>query len=225
MQIDILTIFPDMFQGPFSESIIKRAQEKELITITVHDLRQWTTDPHHSTDDRPYGGGPGMVMLVEPIDKALHAIKRPASPEGGPNYQTKVVVTAASGKSFTQAKAQEFKTLDQLIIIAGHYEGIDQRVIDHLADESISIGNYVLTGGELPAMVITDAITRLIPGVLGDPNSIVEESHSQEGYLEYPQYTRPEKYRDWEVPKILLSGNHADIAQWRRQQSKQPSDV
>ncbi len=213
MQIDILTIFPNMFDSPFSESIIKRAQQKQAITINVHDLRQWTTDAHHTTDDRPYGGGPGMVMLVEPIDKAVQQLKLQ-------NKNIKVIVTAASGTPFTQSKAQDYKELDQLIIIAGHYEGIDQRVIDHLADESISIGNYVLTGGELPAMVITDAVTRLIPGVLGDPESIVDESHSEEGYLEYPHYTRPEDYQGWKVPDILLSGNHAAIATWRRDQSK-----
>jgi tRNA (guanine37-N1)-methyltransferase len=213
MQIDIITIFPEMFTGPFSESIVKRAIQKELVTINVHDLRQWTSDPHHTTDDRPYGGGPGMVMLVEPIDRAIKAVKQT---EG----HIKVVVTAASGALFTQAKAHEYKQHDQLIIIAGHYEGIDQRVVDYLADESISIGNYVLTGGELPAMVITDAITRLIPGVVGDPDSIVDESHSEEGYLEYPQYTRPEEYGGWKVPEVLLSGNHANIALWRRQQSK-----
>jgi len=212
MQIDILTIFPDMFTGPFSESILKRAQAKGQVTLNVHDLRQWASDAHHTTDDRPYGGGPGMVMLVEPIDKAIKSIKLP-------DVKTKILVTAASGKSFTQSKAREYKELDQLIIVAGHYEGIDQRVIDHLADESISIGNYVLTGGELPAMVIADAITRLIPGVLGDPESIVDESHSQEGYLEYPHYTRPETYNGWEVPKTLLSGNHAVIKQWRLDQS------
>ncbi len=212
MQIDILTIFPKMFDSPFSESIIKRAQQKQAITITVHDLRQWTSDSHHTTDDRPYGGGPGMVMLVEPIDKAIQQLKLQ-------NNNSKVIVTAASGTPFTQSKAQDYKELDQLIIIAGHYEGIDQRVIDHLANESISIGNYVLTGGELPAMVITDAITRLIPGVLGDPESIVDESHSEEGYLEYPHYTRPENYNGWKVPDILLSGNHAAIASWRKDQS------
>lgn len=216
MQIDILTIFPNMFVGPFSESIIKRAVEKNAITINVHDLRQWASGSHHATDDRPYGGGPGMVMLVEPIDKA---IKELISNTQFPISNRKIIVTAASGESFTQSKAREYQQLDQLIIIAGHYEGIDQRVIDHLADESISIGNYVLTGGELPAMVITDAITRLIPGVLGDPESIVDESHSQVGYKEYPHYTRPENYNGWSVPDVLLSGNHADIQAWRKQKS------
>lgn len=213
MQIDILTIFPNMFVGPFSESIIKRAQAKQSVIINIHDLRTWATDPHHSTDDRPYGGGPGMVMLIEPIDKALQAIKLP-------NAKVRIIVTAASGETFTQQKAQSYLSFDQIIIIAGHYEGIDQRVIDNLADESISIGDYVLTGGELPAMVITDALTRLIPGVLGDPDSIVDESHSQVGYKEYPHYSRPEKYKDWSVPDVLLSGNHALIQKWREEKSK-----
>lgn len=223
MQIDILTIFPAMFNGPFSESIIKRAQEKQAIAINIHDLRKWATDPHHTTDDRPYGGGPGMVMLVEPIDKAikdLTAVVLPLHKGESEGVNRKIIVTAANGDEFTQQKAQAYVQLDQLIIIAGHYEGIDQRVIDHLADESISIGDYVLTGGELPAMVITDAITRLLPGVLGDPESIVDESHSQPGYREYPHYSRPEKYRDWSVPDVLLSGNHASISAWRKENSK-----
>jgi tRNA (guanine37-N1)-methyltransferase len=211
MIIDIITIFPDMFTGPMTESIIKRAQFQNIVSIRIHDLRQWTDLPHHTTDDRPYGGGPGMVMMVEPIDKALKSLKTPES---------KTILTAASGTTFTQSKAGEFSQLQHLIIIAGHYEGVDQRVEDNLVDESISIGDYVLTGGELPAMVITDAITRLLPGVVGDPQSIIDESHSQAGYKEYPHYTRPEKYHGWEVPKVLLSGNHAAIESWRKQNKK-----
>lgn len=215
MIIDILTVFPKMFEGPLTESILKRAQASGIITINVHDLRQWTTDSHHTTDDRPYGGGPGMVMLVEPIDKALQEIKSKIQ-----MTNIKTILTAASGKNFTQAKAQEYSKLDHLIIIAGHYEGVDQRVEDHLVDESISIGDYVLTGGELPAMVIVDALTRLLPGALGDAESIVDESHRQPGYKEYPHYTRPENYRDWPVPKVLLSGNHAAITKWRQDNQK-----
>jgi len=216
MIIDILTIFPSMFTGPLTESILKRAQQKGLVDIQIHDLRQFTTDSHHTTDDRPYGGGPGMVMLVEPIDKALKSLKSQSTKDEG----LRTILTAASGQAFTQTKAQEYSKLDHLIIIAGHYEGVDQRVEDHLVDESISIGDYVLTGGELPAMVITDAVSRLIPGVLGDPESIVDESHSQDGYKEYPQYTRPETYNDWLVPDVLLSGNHAAIAKWRQDHQK-----
>lgn len=211
MIIDILTLFPKMFDGPLTESIIKRAQVNQLVTIRIHDLRQWTKDLHHTTDDRPYGGGPGMVMLVEPIDKALQSLK---------TSDSKIILTAASGTTFTQAKAVEYSKLKHLIIIAGHYEGVDQRVADHLVDESISVGDYVLTGGELPAMIISDTVTRLLPGVLGDPASIVEESHSQPGYKEYPHYSRPESYNGWDVPKILLSGDHAVIAKWRQDNAK-----
>lgn len=211
MTIDILTIFPKMFEGPLTESIIKRAQVSQVVTINIHDLRQWTSDPHHSTDDRPYGGGPGMVMLVEPLAKAIDDLKKPNS---------KVILTAASGTTYTQTKARELSRSDHLIIIAGHYEGVDQRVEDYLADESISIGDYVLTGGELPVMVIVDSIVRLLPGVLGDADSNIDESHSQVGYKEYPHYTRPEEYRGWKVPEVLLSGNHAAIAKWRQENKK-----
>jgi tRNA (guanine37-N1)-methyltransferase len=226
MIIDIITIFPDMFTGPMTESIIKRAQSQNIVSIRIHDLRQWTDLPHHTTDDRPYGGGPGMVMMVEPIHKAIQSLSKNSSLiKGGravsqESYNQKIILTAASGQTFTQAKAREYSQLQHLIIIAGHYEGVDQRVEDHLVDESISIGDYVLTGGELPAMVITDAITRLLPGVVGDPQSIIDESHSQAGYKEYPHYTRPENYNGWEVPKVLLSGNHAAIESWRKQNKK-----
>jgi len=217
MQIDIITIFPEMFQGPLTESILSRAQKKNLVNIKVHDLRQWTKGPHFTTDDRPYGGGPGMVMLIEPIDKALESIIKNSKLEK-PNR--KIVLTAANGNLFNQQKAQEFKDLDHLIIIAGHYEGVDQRVADYLVDESISIGDYVLTGGEIPAMVITDAVTRLIPGVLGKIESLAEESHSQPGYLEYPHYSRPEVYKGLAVPKVLLTGHHQEIKSWRDSKSK-----
>ncbi len=215
MKIDIITLFPDMFKGPLTESILKRAQENNLVEIAIHNLRQWTSDPRQTTDDRPYGGGPGMVMMVEPLDKAISQLK-----SANKSHSSKVVLTAASGKTFNQQKAEEYAKIDHLIIVAGHYEGVDQRVEDHLVDESISIGNYVLTGGELPAMVISDAVVRLIPGVLGDPDSIVDESHSSQGYKEYPHYTRPENYKGWTVPEVLLSGNHAKIESWRRQHKK-----
>lgn len=217
LTVDVITIFPGMFTGPLNESILKRAQQKGLVTINIHNLRDFTEDVHHTTDDRPYGGGPGMVMLVEPIDKA---IKHVISNSQISNPKRKILLTAANGITFTQQKAQEYQELDHLIIIAGHYEGVDQRVADYLVDESVSIGNYVLTGGELPAMVITDAVTRLIPGVLGKEESLTEESHSEPGYLEYPHYTRPENYQGHTVPDVLLSGNHAAIASWRKDQSK-----
>jgi tRNA (guanine37-N1)-methyltransferase len=215
MHIDILTIFPDMFIGPLSESIIKRAMDKKLATITIHDLRQWATDRHHTTDDRPYGGGPGMVMLIEPIDHAIHELKSKIK-----NLKPKVILTSAKGKLFTQAKARELSKLDHLVFIAGHYEGVDERVADHLVDEELSIGEFVLTGGELPVMVMVDGVIRLLPGVLGDSASLEDESYNQTGYLESPHYTRPENYKGWRVPEVLLNGNHAAIRNWRQKKSR-----
>lgn len=216
MQIDILTIFPSMFAGPFQESIIKRAIDQDKVKIKVHDLRQWTEDVHHSVDDKPYGGGPGMVMMVEPIDKALAEINH--SIDHSQNRLT--ILTSAKGKQFDQEVAHKLAGYQNLIFIAGHYEGIDQRVSDHLVDEELSIGNYVLTGGELPVMVMVDAVVRLIPGVVGDPESLKEESHQEPGYLEYPHYTRPEIYKGWSVPEVLLSGHHAQIKKWRQENAK-----
>ena len=207
MKIDILTLFPKMFEGPFNESIIKRAQDKSLIEIMIHDLRKWGLDDRRTVDDRPYGGGPGMIMRVEVVDSALKELK---------TKNSKVILLDATGERFTQQKTVELSKLEHLILIAGHYEGVDHRVHEHLVDEVISIGDYVLTGGEIPAMVIIDSIVRLIPGVVGKEASIVEESHSQPGYLEYPQYTRPEKYKKWNVPEVLLSGNHKKIKNWRQ---------
>lgn len=204
-----------MFEGPFSESILKRAQAKNLISLHLHDLRQWTSDAHHTVDDRPYGGGPGMVLMVEPIDKALSDLRSKIQ-----DPRSKVILTSAKGSPFTQTKAGELAKLEHLIFIAGHYEGVDQRIEDHLVDESLSIGNYVLTGGELPIMVMVDALVRLIPGVVGDPESLVDESHKDPGFLEYPHYTRPETYKGWDVPDVLLSGHHAEIQKWRQEKSK-----
>jgi tRNA (guanine37-N1)-methyltransferase len=222
MHIDILTIFPHMFDGPFAESIIKRAQDQGKVTLSVHDLRQWSVNKHHTVDDRPFGGGPGMVMMVEPIDKALIDLTSKIKNQ----KSKKIILTSARGPQFTQQKAQDLSKVDHLIFIAGHYEGVDQRVSDHLIDEELSIGPYVLTGGELPAMVMIDAIVRLIPGVLGNPDSLLEESHSPTAEntqpttnLEYPHYTRPETYKGWRVPEVLLSGNHAQIQKWRQNQS------
>lgn len=204
MKIDILTLFPKMFEGPFGESILRRAQDKLLVEIKIHDLRKWGLDDRRTVDDRPYGGGPGMIMRVDVVDSALQSLKN-----------SKVILLDATGKKFTQQKAQELSKIKHLILIAGHYEGVDHRIHEHLVDEIISIGDYVLTGGEIPAMVLIDSIVRLIPGVVGKEASIVEESHSKPGYLEYPQYTRPEEYKGWKVPEILLSGNHKEIKKWR----------
>ncbi|MCX6705773.1 MAG: tRNA (guanosine(37)-N1)-methyltransferase TrmD [Candidatus Woesebacteria bacterium] len=211
MKIDILTLFPKMFEGPFRESIIKRAQDKFLVEINIHDLRKWGLDDRRTVDDRPYGGGPGMIMRVDVVDVALRSL---ITDHRSPT--TKVILLDAGGKRFAQQKAQELSKLSHIILIAGHYEGIDHRVHEHLVDEIISIGDYVLTGGEIPAMVIIDSVVRLIPGVVGKEASIVEESHSRPGYTEYPQYTRPEEFNSWKVPEVLLSGNHKKIKNWRQ---------
>lgn len=215
MKIDVITIFPDMFAGQLDHSILKRAQQSGLVNISIHNLRQWTTDLHKTTDDRPYGGGPGMVMMVEPIDKAVNTLK-------DKSLKSRVILLSASGTPYTQQKAQTLTQYDQLILICGHYEGVDGRVEEHIADESISIGNYVLTGGEIPAMIIADSVTRLLPNVLGESTSLHEESHTYPGYLEYPQYTRPENYKGWQVPRVLLSGHHQHIKQWQHQASTHP---
>jgi tRNA (guanine37-N1)-methyltransferase len=207
MKIDILTLFPDMFKGPFAASIIKRAESKGLIEIKVHDLRAWGEGERRNVDDRPYGGGVGMILRVDIIDTALKNLKTKSS---------KVILLDATGQKFTQQKAQELSKLNHLILIAGHYEGVDHRVHEHLVDEVISIGDYVLTGGEIPTMVLIDSIIRLIPGVLGKDKSSLDESHKEPGYLEYPQYTRPEVYKSWKVPKVLLSGNHKEIEKWKK---------
>jgi tRNA (guanine37-N1)-methyltransferase len=211
MRIDILTLFPEMFVGPFSESILKRAAEKGLIEIHLHQIRDYTHDKHHAVDDTPYGGGAGMVMKPEPVFEAVEAVKGMAEGEA------RVILLSPSGKLFTHGVADELATKQRLILIAGHYEGFDERVRSFIDDE-ISIGDYVLSGGEIPAMVIVDAVSRLVPGVLGSDESHIEESHSQ-GLLEYPHYTRPPEFHSMAVPEVLLSGNHAQIAKWRRKES------
>lgn len=214
MTIDILTTFPQMFTSPFAESIVHRAQEKSRVQLNIHNLRQWTGDKHHSTDNPPYGGGPGMILMVEPIDKALAALHA----KKGTLHQ-QILLTSAKGVLYTQQTAQTLSTLERLVLICGHYEGVDERVAQHLVDDEVRIGNYILTGGELASMVIVDSVVRLLPGVLGDQESTKEESHSVQGYLEYPQYTRPETYKGWKVPSTLLSGNHQTIKTWRKDQA------
>lgn len=212
-QFDVLTIFPGMITSYAEESILGRAQKNKLIEVRAHNVRDWTTDKHRTTDDTPYGGGPGMVMKVEPFDRAVKAVKKKGK-------KTRVIMTAASGKPFTQAEAKRLAKYDQLIFLCGRYEGIDGRVEEHVADEAFSIGEYVLTGGELPALVMIDAIARMVPGVLGKKESLAEESHSEAGMLEYPQYTKPELYKKWKVPDVLLSGNHKLIQEWRQKMSR-----
>jgi tRNA (guanine37-N1)-methyltransferase len=213
MRIDILTLFPNMFSGPFAESIVKRAMDRNLISITIHNLRDWGSGKHKVVDDYPFGGGTGMVMKSEPLFEATEAIKAEGACSSAP-----VILLTPQGRVFNQRIAAELAALDQLILICGHYEGIDERVREHLATDEISIGDYVLTGGELAAMVVVDAVVRQLPGVLGSEDSAKDDSHTS-GLLEYPQYTRPRTYRGWEVPQVLLSGNHAQIAAWRRKQS------
>ena len=205
MKIDILTLFPKMFEGPLSESIMWRAKDKGFAEINIHDLRKWAIDERGSVDDKPYGGGAGMILRVDVIEPAIKELKKKGS---------KVILLDARGEKYTQKKAQELSKSGHLILICGHYEGVDHRTIEHLVDEIISIGDYVLTGGEIPAMVLTDSIVRLIPGVI-KPESLAEESFSNLD-LEYPQYTRPEKYKGWKVPEVLLSGNHKEIEIWRK---------
>jgi tRNA (guanine37-N1)-methyltransferase len=227
MKIDILTLFPKMFTGPFDESIVRRAREKSLVEIAIHDLRDWGEGERKTVDDRPYGGGTGMILRVDIIDSALRNLKlKVSNPLRGKSEKLKVILLDAGGGKFTQQKAAEFAKLEHLVLIAGHYEGIDARVGEHLVDEVISIGDYVLTGGEIPAMVITDAIVRLIPGVLQKPAATEFESFSPNTVysplhtlLEHPQYTRPEEYKGWKVPDVLLSGNHAEIEKWRKEEA------
>ena len=211
MRIDILTLFPEMFAGPFSASIMKRAADRGLLQIVLHQIRDYTHDKHHVVDDSPYGGGAGMVLKPEPVAEAVEAVKAMAEAEAA------VILLSPGGRLFKQSIAAELALKPRIILIAGHYEGIDERVRP-LIDDEISIGDYVLSGGELPAMVVADAVARLIPGVLGSDESQIEESHSQ-GLLEYPHYTRPPEFRGAAVPEILLSGNHAAIARWRRKES------
>ncbi|MFA6588313.1 MAG: tRNA (guanosine(37)-N1)-methyltransferase TrmD [Patescibacteria group bacterium] len=210
MQFDIITIFPQAF-GYLEQSIIGRAVKHGKIKVKIHDLRKWTIDKHKTVDDRPYGGGPGMVMKVEPLFKALKAIKK--------KRKAKVVLFSAKGENFTQVRAKSWKNLDQIILIPGRYEGIDERILKWV-DEEISIGDYVLTGGELPTMVVIDAISRLIPGVLGKDESSQDESHQTPGWLEYPHYTRPESFKKMKVPKELLSGDPKKVTAWRAKHAK-----
>ncbi|NTU99323.1 tRNA (guanosine(37)-N1)-methyltransferase TrmD [Candidatus Falkowbacteria bacterium] len=218
MNFKILTIFPEILDSYFSESIIKRAQDKDLIKIQTYGLRDWTTDKHKTVDDTPYGGGAGMVMKIEPLYKALKSLKSKDQ-----RLKAKTVLLSAKGKTWNQQLAQKYSKLDEVVFVCGRYEGVDER-IKKIIDEEISIGDYVLTGGELGAAIMIDSITRLLPGALGNAESAIQESHSVPGVLEYPQYTRPEVFeidgKKHRVPKVLLSGNHAEIEKWRKEKSK-----
>ena len=210
MKIDVLTLFPGMFTGPLDESIIQRARTTGLLELAIYNLRDYTHDRHRTVDDRPFGGGPGMLLKPEPIFEALEHLTRDA---------TRVILMTPSGHRFDQARARELAQLEHIVLICGSYEGVDERVRETWVDEELSIGDYVLTNGALPAMVIIDVVARLLPGVLGDAHSALDESFSQ-GLLEYPQYTRPAEFRGMKVPDVLLSGNHAEIARWRIEQAR-----
>ena len=211
MRFDVFTLFPAVFQPYLDSSILLRARQNELLQVELHNIRDWSTDKHHTTDDTPYGGGGGMVMKCEPAFAAVEAIlgNPPACP---------LILLSPQGRRFDQKTAYQLAELPRIGLFCGHYEGIDERIREHLVTDQISIGDYVLTGGELPALILIDAITRLIPGALGDPDGALDDSFAS-GLLEYPHYTRPEVFHNWEVPKVLLTGNHAAIAKWRKEQS------
>ena len=210
MKIDVLTLFPAMFAGPLDESIVQRARTNGVLELTVHNLRDYTHDRHKTVDDRPFGGGPGMLLKPEPIFEAVESLAR---------EKTRVILLSPAGRKFNQAIARELAQAEHLLLICGSYEGFDERIREQMADDELSIGDYVLTNGALPAMVIIDAVTRLLPGVLGDDESSRDESFSQD-LLEYPHYTRPAEFRGMKVPEVLLSGNHAEIAKWRAEQAR-----
>ncbi|MFC2027817.1 tRNA (guanosine(37)-N1)-methyltransferase TrmD [Chloroflexota bacterium] len=210
MHIDIVTLFPNMFSGPFDESIIKRAVDNGLVEITIHNLREYGLGKHRVVDDYPHGGGAGMVLMAEPLFAAVEAVND--------DSKIPVILLTPQGRLFNQEVAEELASHSRFVLVCGHYEGVDERVREHLVTDEISIGDYVLTGGELAAMVVIDTVVRQLPGVLGSDESVKEDSHSN-GLLEYPQYTRPQDFRGWEVPPVLLSGHHAEIAKWRREQA------
>ncbi len=214
LRFDILTLFPSLFDSPFKHSILKRAQEKGLIAIGVHDIRNFATDKHRTADDVPYGGGPGMVMKPEPVVAALEAVVSP------PPQKIRRILLSPQGRPLRQEHLKGYLEYDQLILLCGHYEGIDERVTLHFIDEEVSLGDYILTGGEFAAMVFVDAVARLVPGVLGAEESLGEETFAG-GLLEYPQYTRPPEFRGHKVPEVLLSGDHKKIEAWRREQAMQ----
>ncbi|HST30766.1 MAG TPA: tRNA (guanosine(37)-N1)-methyltransferase TrmD [Chthoniobacterales bacterium] len=213
MRIDILTLFPEICRAPLSESMMKRAQENKIVDLQIHNLRDWTTDKHHIVDDAPFGGGQGMVMKPEPIFTAVEELKARSG-----NRESRIVLMSPAGRRLDQKLAADLSKDSHFIIICGHYEGVDHRVVEHLVDLEVSIGDYILTNGAIAAVVLVDAVVRLIPGVLGDEQSAADDSFSA-GSLETPHYTRPAEFRGWKIPEVLLSGNHAEIAKWRKDQA------
>jgi tRNA (guanine37-N1)-methyltransferase len=214
MEFDVVTAFPPLIEGPLSHSILRRARESGIITARVHDLRDYATDRHHKVDDAPYGGGGGMVLMPAPLFGAVEAIQK-----RHPAARSRTILFCPQGTTYDQETAGRLAGYDRLILLCGRYEGVDERVREHLADESISIGDYVLTGGELPALVVIDSVTRLLPGALGDEEAARRDSF-QEGMLDHPHYTRPADFRGWKVPEVLLSGDHGQIAAWRREEAR-----
>lgn len=230
LRFDILTIFPAMFDGYFGESIIKRARERGILDIRAHDLRRWAEGKHDKVDDKPYGGGPGMVMMVGPFFRALKAL-RALPGRTAARKKTRVILMSAKGRRFTHAEAVRLSAYKRIVLLCGRYEGVDERVAEYLADEELSIGDFVLTGGELAAMTVVDAVSRHVPGVLGKQASLDRESHAEPGVTEHPQYTRPEKFaagrargKTWNVPEELLSGDHARVEKWRLDKSGQKTE-
>lgn len=211
MKIDVLTLFPGMFTGPLDESIVRRARDSGRLELHIHDLRQYTHDRHRTVDDKPFGGGPGMLLKPEPVFEAVEALR---------GERTRTILLSPGGRRLTQAIVRELAAEESLLLVCGAYEGFDERIREHLADDEISIGDFVLTNGALPAMILVDAVSRLLPGVLGDDQSATDESFSH-GLLEYPHYTRPAEFRGWKVPEVLISGNHAAIDKWRREQARE----
>jgi len=224
MRIDIITLFPEICRAPLNESMMKRARKNGALELHIHNLRDWTTDKHHVVDEAPFGGGQGMVMKAEPVFKAVEELQEKTlnAQPSMPNVQLRkprVILMSPAGQRFDQELARQLSAESHLIIVCGHYEGVDHRVVEHLIDEEISIGDYVLTNGAIAAVILVDAIVRLIPGVLGDEQSALDDSF-REGLLEAPQYTRPAEFRGWRVPEVLLGGNHGEIAKWRKEQSQ-----
>ena len=217
MRVDIVTLFPEICGVPLSQSMMKRAQENGALHLHIHNLRDWTSDKHHLVDDAPFGGGQGMVMKPEPIFTAVEDLKKPSSSIG--DDESRVILMSPAGRRLNQAIANQLSGESHLIIVCGHYEGIDHRVVEHLIDDEISIGDYVLTNGAIAAVILVDAVVRLLPGVLGDEQSALDDSFSED-LLEAPHYTRPAEFRGWKIPEVLLSGNHAAIAKWRAEQAK-----
>ena len=219
MRFDIISLFPESFASYFGVSILKRAQEEQRIEIHTHQLRDFALDKHKTVDDTPYGGGAGMLLKPEPLALSLAHVRAIDSEK-----KTRVILFSAKGKRYTQEDVRRLSEYERLILVCGRYEGVDERIAEHFVDEELSIGEYVLTGGEIPALVVVDSVTRLLPGVLGNAESAQKESHSEEGVLEYPQYTKPEVFEEYTVPEVLLSGNHGEIERWRQAQSRSNSE-